>query len=402
MAYSRYITFAAVGFVLVWCLASVLFLSLLFRQAVQGNEEKRAELTLSVALDIIQARITNAASTVVRAATTVAFVTTQAANCSLAQLSGNSFDPSPIVGVVSSANLAVPSLQGAGVMTYDGSSFDNKISFEITNGSIVSPACPQFLYGYTTTNLTYESYCIAPTSNGGSMIDYARGTAYTGPDYGFTPEERILASSASTANAAFLPIFNLVGRQSLTYEYVLSQCSPKVIAFGQTNLLLLSAELAGLMIDSEIVSAYLVEISTGQLTAASNASAVVNVVTYPGGYQDQQRVGAVNSTDKFIASSAKLALGHGNELVDFSVDGITYAAMSKPYRVWEGSLAPLDWVSVVVIKKRSLFVAASDHDSVATYAAGMVLSFFLVLLFTAGVWICATKHSGANREHALI
>ena len=53
MACSRLLVAVVVCAVVVWCIGSALFLSLLFRQAVKGNERTTATLTLSVALDTI-------------------------------------------------------------------------------------------------------------------------------------------------------------------------------------------------------------------------------------------------------------------------------------------------------------------------------------------------------------
>src|SRR5690606_29838499 len=149
----------------------------------------------------------------------------------------------------------------------------NKVSFEVTDGSIVSPRCPAYLYGFTTQSLEYESYCVARDGS----VNYAV-SPYSGPDYGLAPEEVALLEGRTDTD--FLPVFNIVGRQSLTYE-VTWRCdasSPLAygIGFAQTNLLLLSAYLERLALDGII---FIAERNSGLLVACNIPGQTVNVTT---------------------------------------------------------------------------------------------------------------------------
>lgn len=361
----------------VWLLGVVGPLTVVFHQAVKNDEDAAHTFALELALNGVDAALDGAVDAVVRASSTLALSAAQAANCELLNLDPRAFNSLPIVAEMrASADL----LQGAGVLTYSGSP-DNKVSFEIAKGSVVSPPCPDFLYGFTTSNLTYTGYCATVNANAAVTVDYST-PAYTGPDYGLTDAERALTTAGSQQRAAFLPVFDLVGTQSLTYDRVLSQCVPPVLSFAQTNLLLLSEELASLLTD-EVAVAYAFELSTGLLTIASNASAVVDVV---GG--QQTRVAAVNSSDPLIAGSVRALMdaGHrkrhaGSDAHEhFTVDGVEYAVSWQPYSTPTNAEADLGWQVVVGISHRSLLTAASEHKSRVAYILGMIFSLLLITI----------------------
>ena len=324
-------------------------------------------------LDGAKSRINQAMGTLVSTAKLTTLIVPSLHECWLEGATQATFDPFPLVAIQDVAEDSL--LQGAGVITAPSDqngviNSTNKVSFEVTDGSIVNPRCPNYLYGFTTQNLDYQSYCISSSGT----VDYSY-SPYSGPDYGLAQEELDLLEGRSQAD--FLPVFNIVGRQSLTYEVSwrcdASQTRAYGIGFAQTNLLLLSEYLKLLALDGII---FIAERSTGLLVACNIDGQTVNITTNSWGGQDQVRIGAVNATDPGVREVAN-AVGSLASSSGIYVSS-NYAIITLPYE-YEPSGTSLDWIIVVATKRAGLVETTKKTSSRADVAIPIVAGLVIIL-----------------------
>jgi hypothetical protein len=333
--------------------------------------------------------------------------------CYLAGETVETFDPTPLVNalLVAQANTDGDRgdvLQGCGVITVVGADIDgnttdddlnNKVSFEVTTGTIVSPACPQYLYGFTDQSTSYTSFCIA----GDGHVDYVGGVKYSGPDYGLTPEERALYLSDSTGYRAILtPVFDLVGLASISYE-VSMRClatakAAYALVFAQTNLELLSARFDAAFTDSLGPSgvAFTVGGSDGFMLVASQPGQVVNVTKTAWGTTLHSRYSPYNVSNNIIKLSALLiAENYGSEMfwaplvlselknlppngsIEWSDDKLLVSATLYDYA--NSGAAPLGWINIVAIDKSDFTLKARAR--ITNYAARIAVVVLFSVLF---------------------
>ncbi len=315
------------------------------------------------------------------------------------------FDVSPLVGVYNSFGGAADSLlQGVGVMTASqnatGEDFGNKISFEVTNGTVVSPACPALLYGYTDASAAYTSYCVASDTR---KVDYAGGVKYSGPDYGLTEQERALMSGAYAS--ALSPVFDLVGRQSLSLEVAVADPSGAVvgIAFAQTNLELLSARVASqyaLVTGDEDRVGFVVD-QDGLMIAASVEDQTVYEVPNGYGGTKQVRYAAENATDPLIGLAARtLAKRFGynwslaRALRTESADGALVVDIRPCPSA--ATVSPT-WFTVAAFRRATYIARVTKSGDKGLFAGMLVLSIALVGLFA---WWMGVRGANEARIHA--
>lgn len=291
--------------------------------------------------------------------------------------------------------VATPYLQGVGVMTFEGApaspDFTNKITYELTNGTIVKPACPVFLYGSSDEGRTYSSVCMDAAGQVTSTV-----VRYNGSDYGATPEEEDLMKGSSAAAAAFTPVFNLVGRQSISYERVTPACSGTggnnyAIVFAQTNLLLIAAQLERFAIDGV---AFIMERNTSLLLAASVPDQTVSVDPASGG---EQRVPVGSASNKLVRDGGLLVQANLDSLYPLAAlqaDGLVVFA--QPYEYADAGAA-LGWINVVVLRKQDYVTVLYHGRNAALYAVLIVVTFLLAMLITGVlVWLGGRSKSALS------
>lgn len=396
MIIKKVVLIAAV-LVFAWACANLVPILVLGLRTSKCETSLETSLVMDYMMRGTRGRLDSAMSAVVTTARGATLLVEPLRECWLESATPNIFDPFPLVALLRTETDSL--LQGAGVITapFYGGDFNssNKISFEVTSGSIVTPACPNYLYGFTSDDLQYESYCIA--LNG--TVDYSN-SPYSGPDYGLVPGE--LSLLEGTAQALFLPVFNLVGRQSITYE-VAWRCDPNDpraygIGFGQTNLLLYSQYLESLGFEGIIL---IVERSNGLVVATNIPGQTVNITTNAWGSQDQVRLAASNSTNPGIHEVSVFLLhydGHDNNKRHFvnnweSVQDGDSQSENYDIRVesyeYEPSGATLDWIVVVATERKGLIETSKKTFSRADVIVPIISGFLaiVILLKPAMDWL---------------
>ena len=373
--------FLAIAVLVTWAVVSLIPVLLLGLRSAKCDTTLDIGAVLTDLRDGAFSRMNQALATIVSTARLAALITPELRDCALENQTQATFDPYPLLTLNFASEAGL--LQGVGVITapinastgeVDAS---NKVSFEVTDGSIVKPACPGYLYGFTTAAPGYESYCIADSG----AVDYSQ-VRYSGPDYGLAPEEVDLIEGRTSAD--FLPVFNLVGRQSLTYELAW-RCNSVTarqaygISFAQTNLLLLSAYFQSMAQDGVI---YVVERASGLLVASNVPDQTVTIDPASG---SQVRVSAANASNKAIQEIAD-ALGPLSSFSSGEYISKNYAILAQRYE-YAPADSPLGWILVVAAERDGLVQTvkrvSSRSDVVIPVVTGLLCLIMLKFVFDA-------------------
>lgn len=344
------------------------------------NISCEAKINTAVALgdmrDAVMSRLDQSMATMVGTAQLATLLVPSLHDCWLETATEATFDPKPLISFLMASDTNL--LQGVGVITApyiggaQGFNTSNKISFEVTDGSIVSPACPDYLYGFTTSDgLNYQSYCVSDSG----IVNYAY-SPYSGPDYGLSQEEINLLQGRTKTD--FLPVFGIVGRQSLSYEVAwtcnaTSDSRAYGIAFAQTNLLLLSDYLQAMQLDG---ITFVVERDTGLLVACNIADQVVTIGTTSYGTKEQLRVAALNATDAGIREVASVIENLKAPATQY--ESKNYVVFTQPYE-YPLSGSDLGWLIVAAYKRASLVQVAKSTSSQRDVVIPIVLGLFVIL-----------------------
>jgi len=201
---------------------------------------------------------------------------------------------------------------------------------------------------------------------------------------------------SSAAAAAFTPVFNLVGRQSISYERVTPACSGTggnnyAIVFAQTNLLLIAAQLERFAIDGV---AFIMERNTSLLLAASVPDQTVSVDPASGG---EQRVPVGSASNKLVRDGGLLVQANLDSLYPLAAlqaDGLVVFA--QPYEYADAGAA-LGWINVVVLRKQDYVTVLYHGRNAALYAVLIVVTFLLAMLITGVlVWLGGRSKSALS------
>ncbi len=319
---------------------------------------------------------------------------------------GDLYDPSTLIaiqnGYSETAGAASwSSLQSLGILTAYGAQnptqpedFTNKESWEVALGF----GCPAFIYGYTDASLAYYGYCAWPNFT----IDYSR-LAYLGTDYGLAPAEQQLM--AGNVQAIFLPVFDLLGSFSLTYEraYRCNQSEKRAYAatFAEKGLSQLDAAMTTLQIGLG-GRAYVVEASTGLMITAS-----VPGQTFNNKNTTSQRVNASAAPDYLIRQSAQHLLASEGSFstisgpVHYEFDG--FAVDARPYS-YAPAGASLGWLQITVIVE-SDYVAYTRSSVGVAVLASVVTGIGVLVVVGVLLYSCAKRmsvHSLGEIEEKLL
>jgi uncharacterized membrane protein len=112
-----------------------------------------------------------------------------------------------------------------------------KVSWQIARGF----GCPSYMYAYSDDliNPQFVGYC--GEANG--FVNYTNPPAYVGADWGLKPQEIALLNGSAGSTGLFLPVFDLLGAFTLTYETVYppprSGLVPWAVTFAELDLTML-------------------------------------------------------------------------------------------------------------------------------------------------------------------
>lgn len=240
-------------------------------------------------------------------------------------------------------------MQSIGIISVDEAGtpqadFSNKVSCEIALDTF-NLGCPEYVYACTDNSTNFLGFCAS--ANG--AVDLTK-TVYDQPDTGLTPQE-ISFFNNPNAKGIFLPIFNLLGQFSLTYErshWCPGGTSAYAVTIAQKNLNQLTSYLSTLTIGLTGV-AYLIEKETGYLIATSvDGEPLVN--------SQNARIVASNATNGLIRKSARFLTKDGNfdqynaeayfDPRYDQTDGLLIDI--RPYEFAEAE-ATLNWLTVVAV-----------------------------------------------------
>jgi hypothetical protein len=268
-------------------------------------------------------------STLVYTASSIALVDPGIKTCTLPIHQGT-YAPDLLIGLLTASKIESSGpLQGLGIITVDRPNNDtlinpsDKISWEVAQGF----GCPEYIYAYTDASIPsdqFVGYCA--WSNG--SVSITNPPAYAGQDYGLTPEEQLLLRGSQPS--IFLPIFDLLGKFSLTYEQAVhcttDASKPYVVTFAQKNLEQLDRFMSSLGVGQTGV-AYIVEAATGLIVTAS-----VEGQTAVGANNSSAfaRVEATKATNSLIRLSAEFLSQHARQLSQGTSAALT--VYTKPYR----------------------------------------------------------------------
>jgi hypothetical protein len=347
--------------------------------------------------DNVQAAIANVISPMVAATLAVMQTNQELLFCSMPLYSKDFysvFNYSPLIGLMNSYGYQNnTAMQSIGIIAVNGSGsatpqFGNKISCEIAINDF-NLNCSDYIYACTDDTYNFEGFCAYPDNT----VDLST-IVYSEPDTGLVAAEIELFTN-NNIRAIFLPIFNLLGQFSLTYERSY-WCSGDKTAYASTlaekSLTELNDYLSTLTIGKTGV-AYIVEQATGLLISTSlPTQALIN--------STGARLAAVDADNFLIKKSA-------NYLVSKAT---SYTAYTSVAYVDEGNIlidiqpveyapaeATLGWLSIVAIPK-------SDYDGWVSRNAGWsilvaVICIILILSIVIALFQCVVVKPLENKNY---
>jgi hypothetical protein len=226
-----------------------------------------------------------------------------------------------------------------------------KLSWQIAKGF----GCSPYMYAYSDAAIhpQFHGHCI--DANG--TVDWAVRT-YSGLDWGLKPQESALL--AGSMPAVFLPIFQLLGQFTLTYEHAIP--SAGVVGFAELDLRTFSDYIAhNVSIFSGKGYAYVTESATGAMIA----STIPNSVVYANGTRIVASTSAVDAIRETVDAAAT-STSIGRWLV-------TQTRHTEP---------GLDWMLYVVVLDADVY-----GDLYYSVIVAGVISMIIVLVAVAATFV---------------
>lgn len=237
-------------------------------------------------------------------------------------------------------SIGIISVDNAGSSTPD---FSNKISCELALDTF-GLGCSDYVYACSDNSSVFPGFCAF--RNGTANLNT---TVYVGQDSGLTSAEISLFSNKNI-KAIFLPIFNLLGKFSLTYErshWCDGDSTAYAVSLAQKNLDQLDDYLSTLSIGRTGV-AYIIERDTGLLVSTSTVEQLINST---GG-----RVLATDAINNYIWRSADFLTQRApfysytsNEYFDPRYDDTHGLLIDIRPCEYTPAEANLNWLSIVAI-----------------------------------------------------
>lgn len=233
---------------------------------------------------------------------------------------------------------------------------------------------PEYIYAFSD-NAIYPSflgYCDLPS---GESVNLTAAPAYTGSDWGLKPTEVALLDGTVYPNApgAFLPVFDLFGAFTLTYEWRWKENA--ALTFAELDLSLFSAHItssADLLGGKGI--AFIYESPSGAMIASTVNTSIFD--------REHNRYTIENVTDQRIRDTAD-----GNE---------AGWLITLTHRIEPG----LNWTVVVAAQDATIKGNIQDGVVVASVASlGVLVA--LVLFTWIGIHLCVIRQLKAKNDVSL-
>lgn len=242
-----------------------------------------------------------------------------------------------------------------GYLTRGNSSSNAKLSWQIAKYFV----CPIYGYFYSnaTINPNFYGYCANQT-----QIDYSI-QSYSGFDWGLKPEEVSLIDG--TLQSTFLPIFNLLGQFTLTYETRRISNGIPYASFAELDLGTFTSYVASnVSVFNGKGYAYVVETDNGQMIA----STIPQTVTF-----NETRLTAPQSPSSIIRDTYK------------SSDDSTWLIST-----FDSSRTGFEWTTYVVIERSKVYGDLYYSVMIAAIIC-MCVALIVIGLTFLGVWLWITK-----------
>jgi hypothetical protein len=373
--------------ILVFLSLSVLVLFLINDSAIIGASYRLAKGEAYLAYpdiisgvqDNVQLAVNNLISPMVLITSLLEQSNIQFKNCNLPLSSNNFysvFDYTPLIDVLNSLVLQNNTMvQSLGIISANGAGTSNlnatdKVSCEMALNTFNLP-CSGYIYACTTGDGGFDGFCAYPNYT----VDMSK-PIYTGLDYGLTATEAQLFENKGSA--VFLPIFNLLGEFSLTYEK--SHWCPGDItvygtSFAEKNLNELNSYLSSLTIGKTGI-AYIIEKDTGLLvaTTSSNVPLVSNNSRI---FSNQSINDLIKSSSRFLQNKGDFSSFTSESYFDPRYDDTNGLLIDIRPCEYPLAQANLNWLSVVVIPE-------SDYTgwTVSNAKWSILVGFFVWLILS--------------------
>lgn len=229
---------------------------------------------------------------------------------------------------------------------------------------------PDYMYAFSdnTINPSFLGYC----SLGGEPVNFTTAPAYTGSDWGLKPNEVGLLDGTLGPNwtGAFLPIFDLFGAFTLTYEAAWPENA--AVTFAELDLSLFSNHIAtSVKLLGGKGIAFIYESGSGAMIAST-----INVTIFD---HEHNRYTIENVTDQRIRDTAD---GQDTEWL------ITLTRRIEP---------GLNWTIVVAARDSDIKGNIRDGVIIASLASLGVLVGIIILSWV-GIYFCVARQVYALRE----
>lgn len=245
-----------------------------------------------------------------------------------------------------------------------------KVSWQIANGF----GCPTYMYAYSDNSINPAFYGYCGQANG--TVDFGR-RVYTGVDWGLKPEEQQLLSSdgSSKLEGVFLPVFDLLGAFTLTYEVAYGATGPYAVTFAELDLTTFSNHISS-QIDlfSNRSVAYIYETVSGAMIASNVPNTLFNT-------ENNTRYTIRNVPSAAIKDTAS-SLGGG---------GSAWLVVSTQ-RAEPG----LNWTIVVAVQEPYVYGNMNTSIIIASCASLGVLIFLVTVLWIS-IHCCVNKQLTAKK-----
>jgi hypothetical protein len=227
---------------------------------------------------------------------------------------------------------------------------NQKFSWQIAKGF----GCPEYIYAYSDASINprFLGNCAYPNGT----VDWAT-LAYNGVDWGLKPEEQALVAQRGST---FLPIFNLLGQFTLTFET--SELTWPYVSFAELSL------------------------TTFTNYVATNTSQILGGKTRISVYETQ--------TNLLVASNfGPVVDGNGTRIPVTKLDSSTYIVKYATRKE-----TGLDWTVSVGVQK-SVIYGNMYYNVMVAGVCSMVVIIVCITCLLLGAWYCIMRPL-QNRKRA--
>jgi hypothetical protein len=240
-----------------------------------------------------------------------------------------------------------------------------KVSWQIA----ANYGCPTYMYAYSDEliNPAFHGYC----GNANGTVEWNR-RVYSGTDWGLKPQEVALLDGSIAPSGTFLPIFELLGGFTLTFELAYPQTAPAyAITFAELNLTTLSNHINQKVKLVRGSIAYIFENPSGGMIA----STVPDTLIAPNG----TRYTAHLNPDSTIRQTAT---GSASDWIVLSTRRLDVG---------------LNWTVVVAVRDYEIY-GGLNHAVTSASLIGLGVLAAVVLILWLGIHCCISRQSIARKE----